>query len=114
FGPDLINLFELGLRCLSELIHGAEVLGQNLSSPLTDVANAEPEQNPPEFQLSARIYLTDQVFGRFLPHSLELFNFTDLEVIQTGNVVNQLLLDKLVDQTFPKAVDLHRSPARPV
>ena len=39
---------------------------------------------------------------------------SDVELIEIGNVMNQILRDKLIDQLLSQTVDLHRTAAGPV
>jgi len=75
------------------------MFGKNLRRALTDVPDAEAEQNSPELQRPAGFDLSDEVFGRLLPHAFEFLKLIDGQAIDVGNIANEILFDELTTFT---------------
>ena len=128
FAADVRHLLEQRPRQATDHLQVAEPLRQGLGGALTDVLDAETEQEALQRGPAAAVDGLDQVLGplgrdlaRFhrlgrgaialVDAPLHLQQVVQRQLVQVGHVLHEAQVAEILDETFAQALDVHR-PAR--
>ncbi len=106
-GADFGDLDQLFRGGRGELFHRAEMRGEKLRGALADEANADAVDQALEAVLFAGGDFVEQILRGFFGHALEIGERFEIELVEIGEILHQILFDELVDDFFAEAVDIH-------
>src|SRR5580700_7981020 len=81
--------------------------GEKLGGTLADERDADAVDEALEAVLLARGDFVEEILGGFFGHALEIGERLEIELVDIGVVLNEILFDELVDDFFAEAVDIH-------
>src|SRR5688572_684280 len=107
-------LFQFSLGRSTQLLHRTKMFGEKLGRPLADMTNSKAKKQPAKIQTSALVNFHHERFRGLPTHPLEFLQLGHRESVEIGNIVHDLPVHQLINQTLTQAVYVHRLAARPM
>src|SRR5262249_2351870 len=107
---DAADLVQLGLRRALQPRHAPELVGEQGGYAVADEADPERVEQARETAHLAGRNRRDQILRGSLGEALEVRYFADGQRVEVGEVLHAFAVHELLDDGFPKMLDVHRAP----
>ena len=106
--PDFIDLLEIFGGCGKKCVDGRKGAAENGGCAGADMPDSHGGNQTGEIPVTALFNRVQQIPGGFFSHPVECGNLENLQPVEIGDALNQMMIEEQFDDRRAESVDIHR------